>query len=505
MAGRALQPKYGATVQMFGALPSWLGVYDAERLASYSVYDRMYWNEPETYKITFRGDEDNPIYIPSSKAVIEACNRYLAVGFDYRMSGPDSDVVAARDAMDTLFRREEFWAKFSTNKRFGLVRGDAIWHITADDSKPVGRRISILDVDPGSFFPITADDDPDRIIGVHLVDMWPDPNDPKVNRIRRQTYRKEDNGRISSELTLWEEGKWDDRPNAAEPGKKAELKKVATLRPRFELPPLITSIPVYHIKNQRDTADPFGSSEIRGIERLASARTQAVSDMELALALQGLGVYWTNSGPPVDSVTGEPTEWIMGPGEVIEVKDGGDGKSSFNRLQGITTVEPYMDFLAYLDKWEKEAASTPDIAYGSIDVETAESGIALQWRMAPLLTKNKEVEDASLLPVYDHMFYDLLTAWMPAFEQLSFDETLNCVPVTGDPLPVNRKAVIDEVLALMSSDPPLITAEVGRMMLARKIGMEFPADLTQAVIEEQQDFADARDSFAARLRKEAGA
>lgn len=491
---------YSTIAPMLGVLPSWLTAEDAVRIEAYRLYEAMYWGQPETFKLAWRGTEDQPIYVPSAKTIVEACNRYLAVGFDYSMQsqpggGSEQTKADARIALDTLFRREKFFAKFTTAKRFGLVRGDSLFHIRADSDKPRGRRISILEVDPASYFPITDPNDPDKVIGVHLVDQWTvDPLKPTEVRIRRQTYRKE-NGRVTSELSFWELGAWDDRPGSGHKLKRV-TKDVPSV-PKYELPPQITSIPVYHVMNQRTPLHPFGSSELRGLERIAAAINQGISDQEMALALAGLGQYVTNGGPPKDA-EGNDTDWIMGPGSVVDLS-GAKNEVFFDRVDGIGSVTPSIDHLNWLWRSMKEASATPDIATGAVDVSIAASGIALTLQMGPLLAKNAEKED-EILAVTDHMFFDLLNGWLPAYEQYIF-EGVDAVPVVGDPMPVDRAAVIGEITALMATDPPILSPETARTILRDKLGYEFSETEATAIVDSAADLAAARDPFSQRLRE----
>lgn len=491
---------YSTIRPMMGTLPSWLGTNDAERIEAYRLYEAMYWGVPETFKLTWRGTEDQPIYVPSAKTIVEACNRYLAVGFDYSLqvaAGGSGDRDAARLALDTLFRRERFFSKFTTAKRYGLIRGDSLFHVLADSTKPAGRRISILEVDPASYFPITADDDPDKIVGVHLVDQWvADPLKPAEVTIRRQTYRKvprpDGLNTITSETTFWELGGWDDRPGSGQ-----KLKKLPGGTPAFELPPAITSIPVYHIMNQRAPLHPFGSSELRGLERIAAAINQAMSDQELALALAGIGTYVTNSGAPLDE-NGQETDWVMGPGNVVEVA-GTKNEVFFERVDGVRNVTPNLDHVNWLWKAMKESSATPDIATGAVDVAVAASGIALTLQMGPILAKNAEKED-EILGVADHMYFDILNGWLPSYEGLAF-EGVDVVPTVADPMPVDRAAVIAEITSLMATDPPLISAETARAILRDKLGYEFSDAEAVAIVTEAADLSVARDPFSQRLRE----
>jgi hypothetical protein len=485
-----------------GPLDSWLSGDDAVRLGAYAVYESLYRNVPGAFKLVQRGDEQNPIYLPSARTIIEAKNRFLAKRWTYALApglGSDSDRAALDFALQQLFRRERVWSKFATQKRWGLVRGDQVWHITADENKPEGRRLSVYEVDPASYFPILDPWNPDKVLGVHLVD--PVENEAGKVVIKRQTYRKTESGTISYELSWWETGGWDDRdPDVS-------LKKITgqdipagdyNKPDAYDLPPAITAIPVYHIKNNPATNQPFGSSELDGLESLISGINQTISDEDLTLSLQGLGLYWTNSGPPVDD-DGNETNWKFGPGWVLEI----DPDSTFDRVAGVTGIAPMLDHIGKLEQSMRESAGVPDIAIGTVDVQTAESGIALAFKMSPILSGNEEKE-GEILSVMDQLLYDLVTMWFPTYEGLS--SPARAASIVEDPLPVNRKAILDEVVAMLSTDPPLISTEYARTILQEKLGYDFPDEMSNTIVAEAQAMADARnvDPFAGRAVTELG-
>jgi len=498
----ALDLKPYVTLKPFmGPLESWLPAEDAERIQAYQLYEGIYRNVPDAFKLVQRGSDSNPIYIPSAKTLVEAKNRFLAKRWTYALDpklGSDPE-RAALDAMLTrLFRREQVWSKFATQKRFGLIRGDAVWQITADENKPEGRRLNIYEVDPAAYFPIEDPWNPEKILGCHIVEpVEVEPGSGKTV-IKRQTYRKTDAGRISYELSWWENGAWDDRPFSGQTLKRAQqIPEGEHNRPvEFELPEEITAIPVYHVKNSRTPGASFGTSELEGFERIIGAVNQAISDEELTLALEGLGLYWTNSGPPVDE-DGNETNYRLGPGWVVEI----DPESTFGRANGVTSVAPMLEHIRYLEGTMREASGVPDIAVGKVDTAVAESGIALAFHMAPILSGNEEKEQ-ELLSVMDHMLYDL-AGWFAAYEELSLTPA-QAVSIVDDPLPINRKAVIEEVVMLLSTDPPLISVEYARTLLSEKLGFDFPDEMFNTIVNEAEALAKARnqDPFAARVAGE---
>lgn len=488
---------YTTARQFIATLPSWLGQADAERIAAYQLYEDMYWNMPDTFKLMQRGSDTAPIYIPSARVIIEATNRYLAKDWDYVID-PRIGTPADRELIDAqlkrLFKRELMWAKFSTQKRFGLIRGDAVWHIVADPTKAPGKRLSVYEVDPAAYFPIYQDDDLDRLVGCHLVDQI---EYASKTVIRRQTYRKDPvSGVITSELALFESAKWDDRdltPYTDGTSKANTLKLIAQLQPVTPLPPQITALPVYHIKNNRTPGSPFGSSELRGLERISAAVNQAISDQELSLALDGIGLYATTSGPPVDA-DGNETNWTLGPGRVVEL----DATADFKRISGVQSL-PGLEHIKFLLSEQRRGAGVPDIAAGMVDVTVAESGIALALQLSPLLAKNAEKEQ-EMLGVYDHMLYDITHAWLPTFEGFTIAD-VEVTSIVSDPMPINRKDRIDEILKLVAGG--LVSAAYAREKLI-ELGYEFPENMGADIVQEITAISEARsfDPFASRVASE---
>lgn len=497
---------YSTASPFFGTLPTWLRADDAERINAYQLYEQMYWNAPDVYSIQARDSQNtSPIYIPSARIVVEACNRFLAVNFDFvvdPVAGSDVERAALTVALRSLFIREEIHAKFNTQKRYGLIRGDSIIHIVGDPTKPQGSRLSVYEVDPASYFPIYDNDNPDKIVGVHLVDQHIDENTESTVIIRRQTYRKvvtdtpeKPSTRITSETTYWEMGKWDDRTWGG--NKKPDLKLIRVVEPEHPLPEPIATIPVYHVKNIRNPADPFGSSELRGMETLANAINNAVSDEDLALALNGLGVYTTDATAPIDATTGMPGDWVLGPGVVVERTPGTD----FTRVSGVTDVEPFQAHLAYIEAKMRAASGIGDIAAGKVDVAVAQSGIALRLQLQPILSANAEKE-VNLVTKWDHIIYDLARMWFPAYEGWDFGSAM-AGAVIGDPIPRDDEKDIETIFKMV--DAGIMDAETARVELAKR-GWSFASGTGSRVIEEQAALAAARasDPFIERIRREAG-
>lgn len=460
---------------------------DADRLRAYALYEDMYFNRPETFRVFLRGDDDdvNEIYIPSAKKMVEAMNRFLCKDYNFTVSPSVGEPTTQNELilrMSNLFKRERILAKFANQKRMGLIRGDACWYIKADPTKPQFSRLSVLELNPANYFPIMDPADSKRTIGCHIVEVVQDPreaDDRTKILARRQTYLKAgvSFNRTTSryeealnntatgvfyEVSHWEIGKWDDRYMKAD-----DLKRVAINPgdvPLFQLPPQITSLPVYHWKNGvADTT--FGNSELQGIETLIAGVNQSITDEDLTLVLQGLGVYATDSKPP-QNADGTQAPWTLGPGVVVEHSQG----TSFQKVSGVSTVAPFQEHIGALKEGMQEGNGIPDIAVGKVDVAVAESGISLQLQLAPILASSREKQE-EILSIMDHLLYDLVTMWFPAYEQSTF-EGADVASTVGDPTPVNREARIQEVMLLFTSS--LITIAMAQAELA-KLGYEFQA------------------------------
>lgn len=460
-----------STIAPFTAVkPTWVSAADQERIASYQAYEEIYWNHPETFKLVLRGTEGRPLYIPAGRVIVDTVNRYTAPKLDWLFQSENpQQALEAEASFRALFARERFRSKFNSGKRFGLIRGDFVLHVIGDDTKPQGRRLSIKTVDPASYFPVYSDTDPDSLVKVHLAEQFTDSGGKVL--VRRQTYEYTDAGILNSE-TIWEPDKWFIEGGDAAP--------VQVVKPPTALPAQVTVIPVYHFANQYEDGNPFGSSEMRGLERVMSGINQGITDEDLALALEGLGLYTTESGPPTDPETGEETDWVLGPGRVVE-----DPTGSFKRVQGIGSVSPFLNHLDWLLERLYEVGGTDSAARGQVDVQVAESGVALALRLAPILAKGQEKTD-DLSDVLTQMVFDLRTMWMPVYEGLNYDAT-NVVPVFGNPLPTNVKAEIEQAVLMVTNK--IMSAATARENLAR-IGVTFSPDEFARITQEAQAEAD---------------
>lgn len=464
-----------ADYDMLGEVPTWTGTeQDNERLAAYVAYERMYWSVNEAFELIRRNDDGRAVYLPKPKVIVDTTAHYLLKGMQVGPKNPekaDPELVAFLEA---FMKRERFYSRFQVAKLAGVTRGDFVFHLTADPQKEEGSRISLNSVDPAFYFPEYDTDDLEKRTGAKLVEQMADPTDPNkvVLKILRYWHEYDPaTGRKASPLVWREESVWEVK-DWWDPKKAQKVKQII---PPSTLPTDITSIPLYHFKNAEWDGYYFGNSELKGLERIFQAMDQAISDEEISLALTGLGVYATDAGRPRDS-QGRETDWIVAPGTVWEMP----GATMVKRLEGITSVTPVMDHLSYLETALFEASGTSEPARGVVDVNTAESGIALALKFVPTLAKI-EYRDTAGVEILTQLWYDWLR-WVKSYENKDYTST-ELVITLGEKLPLNRPKILEELNQMY--DRKVISAQFYRDEVKRRLGYNIPDDMEQQILDEE--------------------
>jgi hypothetical protein len=459
-----------------GLVPQWMHDDDAKRVEAYRLYQAMYWTEPRGLRIK-RPDGEQAVQLPDPRTVVNTTAHYFCKGLTV---GPGALAPGSAEAvaLGAFLARERFLSKFMVAKRQGVAFGDFLLHLTADPDAPAGARISINSVDPGEFFPVWDDDDLDRKVAVHLARQeLVNEGDPRRERvmIRRKTYRYVRPGRGLNRQVWVEEGLYD-----PETWFKTGGRPTREIMAPARLPDAVQTIPVYHFRNQPWRGDPFGSSELRGFEGLMQAADQTMTDEQVALRLEGGGVFVTDAAPPVDE-QGEEEDWEVAPGKVLQV---GEGRR-FDRVQGVQSVQPFLDHVGKLQAGLWEASGTPEIARGKVDVSAVESGIALAIQFSPVLAKIEDRE-AEAMDVLANLWHDW-AGWMAEFEQTAF--TVPPVCALGEKLPLNRDAMLRSWLTLLEAR--VVSREWVRAQARDRFGWDIPASMEAEVLAESEAMASA--------------
>lgn len=502
MADDTLTGQYSIVAQFLTAYaPSWLSnqILEKNRIASYAFYDSLYWNDAGGFKMTLRGDEEFPVYVPSARRIINTFNRYVARGLDLAITGDTADqVTAAQAAYDVLFKREQFFAQFKHSKRMMLIKGDMVFGIFADPLKPEGQRIDIQDVDPAKFFPIPNPNNPKKIWGQSIIELrhigdkdyvkvqrWIKPVHPEHPNYNEETPDYESD--IAFDDVTWEMESWDD----------PEKRKAFQTTTALDLLPGIKTLPLYHFANNKDPNNLYGTSDLKGLERIFLAINQTATDEDVAIAMAGLGLYHADSSP-VDS-DGAATDWVLGPKRVVETPV--DGK--FERVSGVASVAPTQGHMDWLQSQAESTLGISDVALGTAEVAVAESGIALALRMAPLLDAAED-RDTEIAGTLIQMFHDLKN-WFAVYERLNLGDDVTgaqIAPIFGDKLPTDRNAELTILADLFLNKVIPIQTYWEKL---RELGIDLPLDAELIrLFADSQEFTQANeDPQGARLSAEA--
>ena len=462
---------YSTVTPYISGFPEWVPDLEQARIASYDQYDDMYWSVPDTFDIVLVDEENEggPIFIPNPRKIVDITAHYFLKGLTIEVEDKDKH-KDQQLFLEDFFAREEFFSRFQIAKLSGVVKGDWLLHITGDPEQPEGSRLSINSVHPGSYFPEFDTDDLNKRTGVRLVELQVHPDDPNKSIVKILQYGYNDNGTVWRVEDLWELEGWNDPEKAT---------RISVIHPLETLAPDILQIPVYHFKNGMWDGDPFGSSELKGFERVFQAVNQAITDTDTGISLAGLGAYVTDASPPVDKA-GREIAWTIAPGKVLTVP----GQTLFKKLDGITNTSSIEKHIEYLERSLYEASGTPDVTLGRVDVATAESPMTLAVKFEPLMAKI-ELRDTFAIEKLTQMFFDLKVRFR-VYEGVDFGD-LKIIAKLGDKLPINRAKHVEELTNMI--DRKVISRAYFRLEM-EKLGYIFPDDMEQQILEEEQAFLD---------------
>lgn len=498
MVAVTMKTPYSTAMPYVDKLPDNVDEYNAQRLASYDLYDDLYSTDPDTIKRMLElSDDDNPRFHPLAQTIVDTMARFVGKSWRFNIL-PDYGTPAgqqiAQEAMEKLFRRERIEAKFSAMKPEFLRRGDALWYLRADPEKPEGSRISVNTIDPRFYFPISDPNDPDKVVGCQLIeDMLEEDGTTVVTKV--QTWLKpsspdhpefETGEFIAYEMMKVEQGTaFDEEP------------KIISVITPLDILEGIRQLPIYHIKNKEQSQNPFGRSDLTGLESLCAGVSQALTDQDTAIAMAGLGMYVTDSGRPT-SDDGEATDWILGPRRVVEIEDG----KKFERIQGVTNTDQSTGHIELLEGRAFSSLGISDVATGiKIDgMAGAFSGIALAIRMQPIMDA-ADLKDSAINSVMTQMFYDLRD-WFLTYEQISIEPEIQIESwsSSSDRVPFDRQQAWSELMDGYNAG--IFSLKYVQTQLVERFGYNFeygdPTESAQEEAEYRDDLEEAREEWFAR-------
>ena len=502
MAGLDTNSPYANVLRLGGSDDyGWLPPKDRDRANAYAKYEQMYWNDNNQFGLRYLVGEQ-PVYIPNARTVVDTTAHYYLKGLQISPKNPKGDAKMIK-ALSNFLQREMVLSRLHQAKHIGVARGDYALHLTADPSKPEGQRLSMNSLHPSKVILDTDPDDVSRVTRAHLVELVPHPDqighkgeaavkelcywyssesDEDIISVEQdEVARGYEDGHEGTRKVMRSEKLWSRNTDWWDPDTQ-EL--IAVTLPEEPLPDPITTIPVYWFNNIGWDDGPYGYSELRGFEGITQSISQVITDQSTALSLEGLGVYATDGGSPVDS-TGKDVQWEIAPGKVMEVASG----AYFRRVEGVGSVKPNQDHIEYLESKIREAGGLSDVALGRVDVQTAQSGIAMAIKFMPTLAKLDE-RDKTGIDRLTQLFYDW-KSWWEAYEGDVFTDDI--VVTIGDKLPTDRTGRINELNNMQ--DRQIISRAYYRAEM-QKLGYEFPDDIEDQIDEELKKDAESKADLA---------
>lgn len=483
---------------------NWLPKTDSARNGAYEGYSKIYWNEDYAYSLRVIVTEQ-PVYIPIGRILVDTMAHYMLKGLCVEVEDPEKNKVQAADLEDFL-DRQQFLPKFHVAKHDGCMRGDYVFHMTADEGRPAGQRISLTSVYPGKVVRKFDDDDGELMTDAWIAEPYEFPRGDERHNDGREYIRR---------LHYWysdEDGDADDQPHAllddddeVPPPDSTETREGLSSTRRVmreleilevddklwtadetvaqielqpeQLPDPIDCIPIYWFKNIPTDGQPFGSSEIRGFERGIRGISQEATDLGVGLALDGMGTFVTDASRPRRD-DGTEVNWIIEPGMILELQNG----TYFKRVDGISSITPALDWMKYSESKIGEAAGLSAVALGDVDSATASNPMALAIKFLPTLAKLEERE-AIALGSLRNMFWDW-TKWREAYEDKSWPKGVKLRIQVGEKLPQDRTARVNELNNMLDRD--IISKTYYREEMG-KLGYEFPDDIQEQIDKELED------------------
>jgi hypothetical protein len=450
----------------------------------------MYWSEDLSYTLRVLVTEQ-PIYSPNPRIVVDTISHYLMKGLTVKVEDPDKNKQENGDLEDFL-DREMFYPRFHTAKHGGCIHGDFCLHMTADPNKPAGKRISLTSVHPGKVIRKFEDDDGDKITEAWIIEQYSDPDNKDLSLVKRLHYwyvegyiitkTDDPDEPVPPDLELAQDGEmryvWSEEEilvnNNNLWGDEEEVYQVL-LAPE-QLPDEINHIPVFWFKNIAMDGQPFGSSDLRGLERIFRGVSQQVTDLNVAMALDGLGQYVTDAPPPVNS-DGSDSTWTVEPGQIQQVPNG----NFFKRVEGVGSVKPMLDTIAYAENQINQAAGISAVSMGDVPPAVASNPMALAVNFMPTLSKVQERDHFGVAKLR-HVFW-MWTQFREAYENKVWPAKLKILVQIGEKLPQDRTARVNELNNMLDRD--IISKQYYRQEMTL-LGYEFPDDIQDQIDEERE-------------------
>ena len=374
----ALRPLPNPTQPSAATLGNALAAADQARLRRYSEYLEFYngrqWAKP-------RQGRSN-LVLNYARAIVDKGVSYLlgrGINFAVPPAGPSPEeqarAAAAEELLYRVYEENDLEAVDVQGALNGAILGDTVfklfWGPGAGGQGTEGIRV--VNIDPFTFFPRWAGDDPSALLSVYLVYRLP---------AEEAALRWDDAGTRGRGDT--EKGPISPRPAfSASPRPVVEVTEEWTPtefaltvgdREAVRTANPYGFIPFVHIPNARPANEFWGVSDLKDVVPLNRELNERMSDMS--------DVIRFHSDPPVIfKGVSEHSNLAVGPGTVWDIPEGAEVELLEWRGQAPTVGEHVERVMRALH----DVAETPKTAFG--DSGRLLSGVALETELQPLIQK----------------------------------------------------------------------------------------------------------------------
>jgi len=410
-------------------------------------------------------------------------------------AGPDAQPAAdLQEWLRQLWGDERGQLKLIEVERDAVGLGDGVYTLgwSAEKGRP---RIRVWD--PGFYFPVLTDgnedDFPERVHIAWEIDRTgvANPPDGKVV-VRRLTWELVD-------LEIPVTHPWNDAPSTKtcvytdatwfyDPGQTSTIDQLDTSAARYavgedgleirQVDMQIDFVPVVHVPNTVSVKEHYGRSSIATILQLLDDIASADTDLAAA------GVTVASPTMTLEKGTLGQTEPTYRPGEVWET---GDGKLSL--LDNSRGLDALLKLVEHLLARLSVNARVPESIMGRVKPSEVPSGIALALSFGPLagmITKMRLAREDKYPILFRFMWRMGLAGKMPDVPATWYPTSL----AFGSYLPSDLASVVELVVKLRASSPPVISAETAIDVLV-SAGMNVDDAEQEVARIESRDFAGA--------------
>ncbi len=329
------------------------------------------------------------------------------------------------------------------------IYGGSVIKISPDLSVP-GGGVRWSRVQKGTFFPIWDPENPDRLLEVYTIDQ--------INaRQALLKYGHSTTRDFVNRVERWgiqeHETRLDNKVVSAHTGANPWGVIPFVYTPRFRM------------------TNWWGDSLTEDLMEVQNELNMRLGDIGEAINYNAHPIKWGTNLPRDFTADNYP----LGPNAMWDL-----GRALGNSpVPEVGVLEPKnpvptgsFEYVKFLYDWSRTSTFAPPIAFGEDDGGGQRSGATLEIRLWPMLksiARTRSYHAASMRRAAEITGIIYKQKSFPNVDATAIDCLIegNIVPRYGKVLPRDQAAIVDEVVKLLSTDPPSISLETAQVMLGR--------------------------------------